>query len=149
MTVDQHIAQAKHNYVFYTLISKLQQDNFYDWKVTILFYAALHLMRAYAQKHKLIPGKESHKDYGNVLDPSKNRKSKVPKHIWSLYSDLLTESITSRYNPTTAIDSNSKSLLTLNLRILHEKFEELNAWCISQGVGIEPWPITPGQIPSK
>jgi len=41
-TVQQHIAQWKHNRTFAKSIDKAYQD----WQVTVIFYAALHLVNA-------------------------------------------------------------------------------------------------------
>lgn len=43
----EHIEQARHNAGFLAYLEGNIPDSFFDWKVTVCFYQALHLVRAY------------------------------------------------------------------------------------------------------
>lgn len=43
-----HINQANHNNSFHDLICENQPDKYFDWKITCLFYSAIHLLKALA-----------------------------------------------------------------------------------------------------
>jgi len=43
----EHIEQARYNAGFLAYLEENIPDSFFDWKVTVCFYQALHLVRAY------------------------------------------------------------------------------------------------------
>lgn len=55
----KHINQANRNRQFLKLVEDKFQDNFFDWKITILFYYVVHLLRAFAASKNIDIG-ESH-----------------------------------------------------------------------------------------
>jgi hypothetical protein len=53
-----HILQAEHNTDFHKNICSNFPELYFDWKITVVFYTALHLLKALAKKNK--------KDIGNT-----------------------------------------------------------------------------------
>ena len=45
--MQKHINQAEHNYTFFEQINDDNPEDFFDWKITVLFYSALHYITAY------------------------------------------------------------------------------------------------------
>lgn len=45
--MQQHLNQAKHNESFLSVVETHFPDNFFDWKITIIFYIAVHYIDAY------------------------------------------------------------------------------------------------------
>ncbi len=52
--MDEFVMHANHNDVFHTSICKNFPDTYYDWKLTCLFYVAIHYLKALAKKRKKI-----------------------------------------------------------------------------------------------
>lgn len=92
-TRDEHVSQARHNARFYATID---QGQFKDWAVTVLFYVALHYVDALLAQIANI-----HPPIHGVRD---NWMSKVAelKPIYSHYRALKTASHNSRYIPPTS-----------------------------------------------
>lgn len=45
-----HLTQARHNEDFLKIVSEASPNNYFDWKITVCFYASLHYLRA-LEKH--------------------------------------------------------------------------------------------------
>jgi predicted metal-dependent hydrolase len=45
--MQQHLNKAKHNEKFLSLVENNFPDNYFDWKITIAFYIAIHYIDAY------------------------------------------------------------------------------------------------------
>jgi len=63
----EHLAQAKSNLKF---LEEINNNNFFwDWKVTVCFYSALHLINAHINKKTGLSYK-SHEDVSNAINPN-------------------------------------------------------------------------------
>ncbi len=89
-----YLNQAKHNIKF--LESIQNQPNIWDWKVTISFYTALHLINAHIEwqeeRHYL-----SHTKVDAVINPYGNSIAKLPENYYLSYQKLYNLSRRSRY----------------------------------------------------
>lgn len=91
------INQIRHNEDFYACICKSFPDNFYDWKITILFYIAIHYLKALAYKSNVkLPA--SHYDIEHEVNPKKGNILHLTYKAWDWYFDLYLCSRTARYD---------------------------------------------------
>lgn len=72
--VRKHINQAKSNEKLLDYLNSNLSKEYYDWKITISFYTALHYISAYANHYNIIL--KNHKDYFEYLNPH-NKKSQI------------------------------------------------------------------------
>lgn len=94
----EHINQAKHNEKFLLLIEQHCPDNYFDWKITVVFYCALHYLRAFESFKKIKVG-GTHKDMIYHINPkNKDAKMKIDQSCADCYIDLFNMAHTSRYN---------------------------------------------------
>lgn len=92
-----HIQQANHNFDFHEVINKSHPDHYFDWKITCLFYVALHYMKAHIKNKNVDPG-ESHDEIAKLINPTNpDSKLKVSKTCWYNYRNLYQYSRTARY----------------------------------------------------
>lgn len=83
--MNKYINQHEHNREFLIELTKKFPDRFFDWKITVLFYSATHLIRGYAlAKHKVEIG-ESHTAVHNFLKEELSEDSKVFKAYRCIY----------------------------------------------------------------
>lgn len=105
---DLHIKQARHNKEFHDCIDKEFPSRFCDWKITVLFYTALHYLKALAEKRTIDIG-ETHYDIEHNVNPDRNgRKMMISKGAWKNYKALFRYSQTARYEGITDFDTYNK-----------------------------------------
>lgn len=89
--------QAQHNIKFHRSIDRQFADQFFDWKVTVLFYVALHLLKALAEKRGIHIG-ETHYDIENACNPDRNSACmRISRNAWREYRPLFSYSRKARY----------------------------------------------------
>lgn len=96
--MQHHIDQAKHNE---SLLSDLEIDHptiYFDWKVTVCFYVALHYLQALADKREIKIG-ETHNDIERNVSPNSNHQPtmRISNGAWRNYKDLFKYSQIARY----------------------------------------------------
>lgn len=102
--MEKHLAQAKHNSGFHDAIHNGFPDHYFDWKITCLFYTALHYVRAYIKSKGIHPG-ESHQEIDYQINPTRpNAPLKVSKTCWDNYRNLYVYSRSARYDGFLDID---------------------------------------------
>lgn len=93
-----HLKQAKHNANFLQSVENQWADAFFDWKITLKFYVALHFMRAWVVQKGVIVPLESHFAFHKELNPSNAQaKCPLPKPIFDAYYLLYAQSRQARY----------------------------------------------------
>lgn len=101
--MQEHIDQAKHNQTFHDCIQKEFESRFFDWKITSLFYIALHCLKALASKKGIEIG-QTHQDIERNVNPERNNaKMRITKNAWNDYKSLYRYSHTARYEGITDI----------------------------------------------
>ena len=90
------LTQAKHNENFYVCICQNYADNFFDWKITVAFYIAVHYLKALAKK-KNVDLSPSHYDVEKQVNPDKRNELNLTRNAWDWYFNLYLESRTARY----------------------------------------------------
>jgi len=72
--------------------------DFFIWMVTVVFYAALHYLRAFLKLKGFTPG-SSHFDLEKAIDQNNPRcLLTLPKEIYLCYRQLYEQSRSARYN---------------------------------------------------
>ena len=101
----KHIKQARHNKEFHDCIEDKFPNQFYDWKITILFYTALHYLKALAENRGINIG-NTHYDIENSVNPERNgRTMTISKNAWLEYKALFRYSQTARYEGITDFET--------------------------------------------
>lgn len=100
----QHfIDQAIHNERFHECVHSNFSESFFDWKITILFYTAIHYLKALAADRNIDIG-STHTDIEYNCNPDRTgRKMPITRNAWREYKNLYRYSHTSRYEGITDI----------------------------------------------
>lgn len=94
----QNINQAEHNEKFHSTICSHSKDKFFDWKITCLFYVAIHALKALAKKNGKNIG-ATHKQIEISVSPQKSATiMPLPQKAWDNYHNLYRYSKTARYS---------------------------------------------------
>ncbi|MDT3738673.1 MAG: hypothetical protein RO257_04145 [Candidatus Kapabacteria bacterium] len=105
-----HLTQAKHNEKLLNYLHAEIADNFFDWKITVSFYAALHYIKAYSYNQNKQIG-DSHYDMLNNINPSFNSALlPFPKYIFDCYMNLYNYSRYARYSGMVDNENHRKKL---------------------------------------
>ena len=103
--MQQHLNQAKHNRDFHDCIQTQFEGQFCDWKITVLFYVAIHYLKALATKKGIYIG-ETHYDIEHNVNPDRNgAKMRITRNAWREYKNLFNYSRTARYEGITDIST--------------------------------------------
>jgi hypothetical protein len=104
----KHLDQASHNQDFHKCIDESFNDRFFDWKITVLFYIAIHYLKALSVKRSCDIG-FTHLEIDHNVNPARdNAKMRINKGAWSDYKSLYQYSKSSRYEGITDIDTFEK-----------------------------------------
>jgi len=107
---ESYIKKAQHNEKFHSDLCDCFEDKYYDWKITSLFYTAIHWIKVLAEKDNKQIG-VTHKEINNNIDPKNERaEMKISKGAYHYYINLYKESKTARYD---------------GINIDHDSFEKL------------------------
>ena len=94
----QSLEQAKHNECFHLYLCEGSSDRFVDWKITCLFYAALHLVKELAFVKKVSLGDKHELMLDNINPRNYRRKINVKLDFYHSYSILFRYSRSARYD---------------------------------------------------
>jgi hypothetical protein len=90
--------QAKHNLKFLEAIEASFPEDYFDWKITVLYYVSIHMLKCWAKQRGADIGR-THQEIANSLNPRRGRQvTPLPEWVWDKYSDLLRYSQSSRYD---------------------------------------------------
>jgi len=93
-----HLERAKANERFLAFIDDNEGDDFSDWKMTVLFYCALHYLKAFLILNKKPLG-HSHTEIDSIINPcSTSAKFPFPQKIYDYYNVLYQNSWEARYS---------------------------------------------------
>ncbi len=96
--LDAYVRQIKHNEDFLSFIEARATDDFVDWKITVVFYIAVHLVHALAAHQRKAIGHQ-HSTVNNNLNPKNTTSTMpVPQKVYNAYIDLYQTSRTVRYS---------------------------------------------------
>ncbi len=95
--MQKHLEQASHNLNFHQCIEEQFTDNFFDWKITTLFYIAVHWLKALSIKRGHDIG-DTHIEIDRNVNPNReDAPYKIPRNAWRDYKSLQKYSHTARY----------------------------------------------------
>jgi hypothetical protein len=104
-----YIQMINHNVEFDSTIN----ETFYDWKVTTIFYIAVHYIKAYAKRMDVMLD-NSHKSIFENINPNNPKaKIKLSPIAHQAYSKLFNLSLKSRY----------EGFIDLNIYLISEKID--------------------------
>ncbi len=98
-----HLDQYRHNIEFHECLCSEFPDKYFDWKTTVIFYCALHLLNALSESRG-IRMETTHTNVDKQINPNiiyrKRRYQKlvIPDDIYDDYKVLLKYSKKARYN---------------------------------------------------
>jgi hypothetical protein len=133
--MQQHIDQARHNEDFHDSIEANFSGQFYDWKITVLFYVAIHYLKALAAKRGIEIG-ETHYDIEHNVNPDRTgRRMQITKNAWREYKNLFLYSRTARYEGITDIATFEQLKKTDHFYCL-QHLENFKKYIQGQGVSL-------------
>lgn len=139
--MQHHIDQATHNQQFHDCIETQFSGKFYDWKITVLFYIAIHYLKALAAQRKIDIG-QTHYDIEHNVNPDRHgRKMTITKNAWREYKNLFAYSQTARYEGVTDI-STFEILKKADHGYCLKHLENFRKYIEGQGVVLSP-PVPP------
>lgn len=130
------LEKAKNNERFLFFIEKNALDDFHDWKITIIFYAAIHYIKALL-KFKRKPSVFNHREMDNMINPSNSSALyPFPQNEYECYSELYTDSRNARYTPVYSTDF---QILLLKVICDNSKrnLNKIKNFIISEGLKID------------
>ena len=95
--MEEHLRQAAHNESFHACIVAHSPDQFYDWKITILFYTTLHWLHALAAMKGIDIG-QTHSDVKLNCNPKRKGSMPITENAWRNYFALYNYSHSARYD---------------------------------------------------
>lgn len=114
MSTKTHKYKYEHNKA---LIDDLDAK-YNDWRITVIFYAALHLVETYLETTSLKAGKRNHFERKKLMN-----QVAFLKEIYGEYDFLYTQSIRSRYGfkefSNNEVDKSKKSFENIESHILN------------------------------
>lgn len=106
----EHILQAKNNLRFLEQTNLTHKDNYWDWKVTVSFYACVHLVNAHLAEGTNLHYRK-HSEVENAINFANTTSLKaVPKDVYLAYRKLKGLSRRSRYLISDDVENKSETV---------------------------------------
>lgn len=96
--MEEYVRHANQNYAFYEKICQQWPDDYFDWKVTILFYVAFHYLKALAKHRKKEIGNHHFQINRNIRRGDHHPSMPLSDTACDNYMDLFHYSQASRYD---------------------------------------------------
>lgn len=138
--MQQHIDQAKHNKNLHDCIATNFPNQFYDWKITALFYVAIHYLKALAAKRGIDIGETHYEIEQNVNPKRTGRKMQITTNAWREYKSLFNYSRTARYEGITDVATFEKLKQTDHSYCL-QHIDKFKKYIEGQGLLFKFWYI--------
>lgn len=130
-----YINQYQHNLEFHNGVCDKYPDTYYDWKITLLFYCAYHLLQALAAHKNVVIG-NYHKDIlWNINPKNANRKLQIKQDVFYAFDQLFEYSRSARYNGFTDFED-FQSLKKADYEDAVKRFEYFRRYITSNGVAV-------------
>lgn len=134
--MNRFLNQASHNENFHSSICEKFSDNFYDWKITSLFYTAIHYLKALASKRGIDIGQTHHEIELNVNPDRHNSSMRITKAAWKEYKNLLRYSKNSRYDGINTDSETFETLMKSDYEYCVQHLDNFKKYMKSQGLQI-------------
>ena len=133
--MQRHLEQALHNIQFQESICHDFGDKFFDWKITISFYTALHWIHALSKMRKINIG-STHDEVSRNINPDKQGASMpINRLAYKHYRELHNYSRAARYDGMTDI-ATFEVIMKANFSYCEQHLSELRKYIVSQGLPI-------------
>lgn len=96
--MQEYIDKARHTQDLHDFISEKVPGKYSDWKITLLFYVAIHLLKAFAAKRGVDIGNTHERINSNLNPGSKNKVIEIERGMWDEYFSLYQYSRNARYD---------------------------------------------------
>lgn len=134
--MQHHIDQAKHNGTFHNCIEENFPGQFCDWKITVLFYTAIHYLKALAASKNIEIG-DTHYDIENSVNPDRTgHVMPITKNAWREYRGLLEYSRTARYTGITDVETFEK-LKAIDHQNCLKHLDNFKKYIVGRGVAVD------------
>lgn len=135
--MDRFLKQASHNEEFHKCICENSSDRFYDWKITSLFYSAIHYLKALALKRGINIG-QTHFEIEQNVNPDRPKPvMRITRGAWNEYKKLLQYSRTSRYDGIDTDFETFELLMQTDYEYCIKHLDNFKKYLISQGLEIK------------
>lgn len=134
--MEKYLDQASHNEDFHQCICDNFSDKFYDWRITTLFYIAIHYLKALASKKGINIGQTHHEIEQNVNPKKNNAAMRIKQGAWMEYKSLLNYSRTSRYDGITPDFETFEAIMKNDYIMAQENLKNFKKYIEKQGVEI-------------
>lgn len=94
--MQKHLNQTVHNSQLHSFLCKIYPDRYFDWKITMLFYVAIHYLKALAAYRGIEIG-DTHIEIFANCSPGRYGAMPISKNAWSKYRAMHNHSRNARY----------------------------------------------------
>ncbi len=131
----EHIRKAQSNERLIEYLTENIPDDYFDWKTTIAFYAAMHYIKAFFKFKNKVSG-HSHKELNHKINPSsKSAILPFPQEIYECYRELYQNARNTRYEP--YLDGDIQNLVFhINFDLSMKHIKNIKDYLISEGLKI-------------
>jgi hypothetical protein len=132
----ENLEQARHNERFHSSLCSSYSEQYFDWKITSLFYGAYHLLKALSDHWNVEIGDRHHEIMWNINPRNPNRTMMISKKAFESYDQLFEYSWTSRYSGFTDFDT-FQALMKGDHIDAKRYYDYFRNYVIGQGVPVE------------
>jgi hypothetical protein len=129
------IEQVKHNENFHQDLCRKFEDQYFDWKITCLFYISYHLIKSLSYHWDVEIGDRHSVILRNLNPKNPQRSMQVKKDIFEAYDTLFEYSWTSRYDGFTDFET-FQMLKRSDYTDALKRYEYIKQYVISNGVSL-------------
>lgn len=129
-----HISQIKHNEEFSLVLETHYPKKYFDWRITVLFYTALHYLRA-LEKSKGLNFGTNHKSTRQNINPKLGGLMPVSQSCFDAYMDMFNSAHTARYTGFLKA-SDFNTFMEYDYKSCENSLQVIKAYCIANGVKI-------------
>lgn len=104
-----HLARADYNWNFQAELQHLFPQDYFDWKISAVFYAALHLVDAYAAFADIRPFNNHEQRFYHLDSSNPDAELPLSAAAFKLYRRLYRYSINARYDEIGSIEAYEKA----------------------------------------
>lgn len=128
-----HLLQSEHNEQFHLKLQEFFPSSFFDWKITVLFYCAIHYLKALAVASKADIG-DTHFDIERSVNPDRTTATmRISRTAWINYKRLYHYSRNARYNGIIDLE-NFEELKKRDYQMCILHFNDFKKYITSRGI---------------
>ncbi|MCC5916437.1 MAG: HEPN domain-containing protein [Cryomorphaceae bacterium] len=112
-------------------------EKFYDWKITTLFYIAIHYLKALAAKRGIDIGQTHFEIEQNVNPRKDNASMRIKQGAWMEYKSLLNYSRSSRYDGIDSDIETFEKIMKIDYQMALKNLENFKKYLKGQDIKIK------------